>query len=51
MRVENTKLVIEPDAGRNGRLVKLVYQFNNYTVHFEILGGLPSSTRGVENHI
>jgi hypothetical protein len=31
MRVEKTKLVVEPGAGRNDRLAKLVYQFNIFT--------------------
>jgi hypothetical protein len=30
MRVENTKLVVEPGAGRTGRLASVAYhQFNN----------------------
>ena len=29
MRVENTKLVVEPGAGRTGKLAKVVYQFNS----------------------
>jgi hypothetical protein len=28
MRVENPKLVVEPGAGRTGKLAKVVYQFN-----------------------
>jgi 2-polyprenyl-6-methoxyphenol hydroxylase-like FAD-dependent oxidoreductase len=30
MRVAKTKLVIKPSTRSNNRLVKLVYQFNNY---------------------
>jgi 2-C-methyl-D-erythritol 4-phosphate cytidylyltransferase len=31
MRVEKTKLVVKPGAGRNGRLARLVYQFDSYS--------------------
>jgi hypothetical protein len=31
MREEKTKLVVEPGAGRNVRLARLVYQFNTLT--------------------
>jgi len=31
MRVEKTRLMVEPGAGRNDRLARLVYQFNILT--------------------
>jgi hypothetical protein len=48
-RVGKTKLVVEPGAGRNSRLARLVYQFNgfvdcilsqrpeNFVIHYSLL--------------